>query len=307
MKFALESGEPIADGLVRVMRVQIRRLRNLAEDSAGDPREFVRQARVVSKRIRAALLLARPFMSEKSNREIRFWWRDQARALSETRDLAARVDALGSIGGDLADAAGDRLANGLRSKFERELARGEKAAAGGPVEAFREALAGAPAPDPHAMKEIGFEELLDSYLKGYKKARRDMRTATESGDVEDYHEWRKSAKVHALQTRLLRRLSPAIEDRADQTRYLAQTLGELQDVSISRIGLDAMPAPPGGRAGREKLTAALEEKQLEVIRAARELGHKVFNFRAKHLREEILAARAQSGRGPLRVLEDAEG
>ena len=183
MKYALETDEPVADGLVRVIRGQIRKLRRLAETSADDPDEFVRQARVASKRIRAALKLARPMMSRRANRNMRDWWRDNARKLSETRDLAARVEAVGALGDALSEAAGDRLAAGLKSRFERDLARGASAhEADGPVADFLRALTDAPAPDPHAMKGGGFAALLDAYpnagnelFEGYLAAYREAK------------------------------------------------------------------------------------------------------------------------------------
>lgn len=282
MKFALEPDEPAADGLVRVIRGQIRKLRHLAEDEAGDPLEFVRMARVISKRVRAALKLAEPMMNRRDVRRIRDWWRDQARALSETRDLAARVEAVGALETSLAAAAGDRLATGLRSRFERDLAKAGRSGAGlGPEAAFRAALAAAPAPDPHQMKDSGFDGLIEAYRAGYRKARRAMQHAVETGEIDLYHEWRKAAKAHALQTRLLRRLSPALEARTEEARELAETLGELQDIAVSRAGLDAMAAPPGGKSGKVKLAAALEERQAEVIRKARGMGKRLFADRPR--------------------------
>lgn len=293
MKYALEIDEPVADGLVRVIRGQIRKLRGLAATSADDPDEFVRQARVVSKRIRAALKLARPMMSRRANRATRDWWRDQARGLSETRDLAARVDAMGALGDTLSEAAGDRLAAGLKSRFERDLARGAAAhEADGPVADFLIALADAPAPDPHAMKGGSFLVLLDAYSRGYRKARHAMARAVESGEVELFHEWRKSAKAHALQTKLLRRLSPMLEARAEAARELALRLGELQDIAVSRAGLEAMASPPGGKSGRAKLASALTEREAEAMGEARRMGRTLFALKPHELREGILAERA---------------
>lgn len=312
MKYALEPDEPVADGLVRVIRGQVRKLRRLAETSGEDPREFVRSARVASKRIRAALKLARPMMSGKANREIRNWWRDQARALSETRDLAARVEAMGALESGLAEAAGGRLATGLRSRFERDLVRSEKGdSALDPVTAFRKALADAPGPDPHAMKDAGFADLLKAYSTGYRKARHAMLDAVESGDIELYHEWRKSAKAHALHTRLLRRLSPVLEARVAETRDLAERLGELQDIAVSRTGLEAMPSPPGGQAGLLKLGAALEARQAEVIRDARRIGRRLFAERPRDF-VRALSSEAASPQAtdkepaPVREMEDAD-
>ena len=132
-----------------------------------------------------------------------------------------------------------------------------------------------------------------------------MKQAVESGEVELFHEWRKSAKAHALQTRLLRRLSPMLEARADEARELAERLGELQDIAVSRAGLEAMASPPGGKAGRTRLAAALTAREAETMSEARRLGQTLFALKPRDLRQQILAERA-AARIPERVLEAAE-
>jgi CHAD domain-containing protein len=278
VKFAIEPDERVAEGLVRLMRGQIRKLREMAEPGAEDPAEFVRRARVAAKRIRAALQLARPLTPRKTFRRMNGWWRSQGRALSETRDAAARLEALQAIGKDLEMHLGPALVGDLRERFTASL---EEAQADPAVERFRAALTDAPAPDPHTMRDVDADEVLAVYAKCYSRARKAMAAAAASGEIEAYHAWRKAAKRHALQTRLLRRLSPAIEMRTGPTRALAETLGGLQDIAVVQEAVTAMSAPPGGTEGRDGLLMALRLLEQGAMDAARREGEAVFALRRR--------------------------
>jgi hypothetical protein len=255
MSFLLEADERPGSGLERTVREQIKKLGAECEDALGTPAVFAHKARVRTKKIRAALRLARPMMGEKAYRDENRWWRDAARSLSRLRDAGARLEALETLRPFLTQRIGEEGVQRLTERFERQRKTLNTKKV---IEAFRALMAdGRAAPRiPAAHRKDAVEALKDTY----REARRAMRRALEDPDPEALHEWRKRTKYHALQARLLRSMFPGLLPRVGATRDLSDKLGEAQDIEIVLEGMKGWRDAPKGladalRARRETLVA----------------------------------------------------
>jgi CHAD domain-containing protein len=242
VSYTLEINETPGAGLQRVIAEQARKLRREAPIGNSDPAAFVHKARVRCKRIRAALRLARPLMSAKAFRRENHWWRDTGRGLSDLRDMSARVEALDAMATFLRANVGVAPVANLHERFAEQhaaYARKYEAVREGehPVAVFCAAVAGRHAHEL-SIQDGTFDDIAATMGDSYGAARTAMKAAFADGSAPAFHEWRKRAKLHALQLRLMRRLpGAALGDRMDQTRDLSEMLGAVQDISILMLAL----------------------------------------------------------------------
>ena len=89
MSYVLAPHEGATEGLQRVIREQAEKMASECSEAQEHASAFAHKARVRCKRIRAALRLARPLMTEKAFARENRWWRDLARLLSDLRDASA--------------------------------------------------------------------------------------------------------------------------------------------------------------------------------------------------------------------------
>jgi CHAD domain-containing protein len=218
----------IGDGLRRIARQQAGKAIAIAE-STGPPERRVHEARRRSKKLRALLRLVRPDFS--SYAEENAYLRDAARRLSAARDVRVAADTLAGLlreAGHVAPPAqaADRdtgeeaglvaFAAGMREMLERI----EKWKAG---RVDRNTLA---------------QGLTDTYRRG----RRAMRLVADQPSDAAFHEWRKLAKYHWNQLRLLEASAEDILPSAHKAAgRLADMLGQHHDLAVLRdmIGRDA--------------------------------------------------------------------
>lgn len=273
MTFLLAQHETPAHGLGRAMREQADKLLDECEDAKDDPAAFAHKARVRIKKIRAALRLARPMLGGKTYRKENRWWRDAARKLSALRDAGARLEALDSLKPFLIARIGSAMTRKLGERFEKEQRAADSDAA---IKAFRKHLRKREdemVPRLPAGKRGDIGEML---ADGYRASRRAMKVALGGGDPAMLHEWRKQAKHHALQARLMRQKFPAaLEERHIQARDLAELLGAVQDIEIVFEGIaDWMEGPEG-------LADGLQARRAELIEEARVAGEALFGTKTR--------------------------
>src|SRR5262249_37152996 len=94
MGYCFQAGEPIPDGLQRIVQEEIDRA--IAELSGSGGEESIHEARKSIKRIRALLRLRRPALGDRYDGENRVF-RDIGRALSPIRDAAALIGAVDAL------------------------------------------------------------------------------------------------------------------------------------------------------------------------------------------------------------------
>ena len=230
MSFVLAPHEGAGEGLSRVIREQAEKLSAECAEAQEHASAFAHKARVRCKRIRAALRLARPLMSEKVFARENRWWRDLGRLLSELRDAGARLEALESLRPFLVARVGADATHRLEERFLTERKSTDSSAA---INAFIGQLEARDGDLVPQLDDGSRDKLVKALAETYRMARVAMKTALESSEAELLHEWRKQAKYHALQVRLMRQQFPdALDRRVAGVRDLAELLGEVQDIEV---------------------------------------------------------------------------
>jgi CHAD domain-containing protein len=279
MSFVLAPHETPGEGLSRVIREQVEKLSAECAEAQQETAAFAHKARVRCKRIRAALRLARPLMGTKAfNRENR-WWRDQARLLSELRDAGARIEALETLRPFLATRIGADVTRKLEERFQKQRGTVE---AGDAIAAFIAGL------DEYAdtlvpvLERGERSDLADALGETYRMARKAMADALESEEPELLHEWRKQAKYHALQARLMRQQFPdALDRRVAGVRDLAELLGEVQDIEVVVEGVKGWRERPAG------FLNVLDARRKSLVTGARATGAALFSEKPKSWMKEL--------------------
>ncbi len=230
MSFVLAPHEGAAEGLQRVIREQAEKVASECSEAQEHASAFAHKARVRCKRIRAALRLARPLMTEKAFARENRWWRNLARLLSGLRDASARIEAVESLRPFLVARIGPEAMHRLEERFKSERRETDS---GESIATFIERLEARDGDLVPQLGDGGREKLVKALGETYRMARVAMKTALESGDAELLHEWRKQSKYHALQVRLMRQQFPdALDRRVAGVRDLAELLGEVQDIEV---------------------------------------------------------------------------
>jgi hypothetical protein len=273
MSFVLAPHETPGAGLTRVITEQVAKLSVECVEAAQDPSAFAHKARVRCKRVRAALRLAKPRFGQKAYRKENRWWRDQARLLSELRDAGARLEALDTLRPFLASRIGTAMTRKLAERFEANRTQVDAAAA---ISAFIGAM-DKRAEDLIPQIEDGDREAMAEALGDtYRLARSSMRKALEDEEPELLHEWRKQAKYHALQARLLRLSFPdALDQRVAAVRDLAGLLGEAQDIEVVAVGTKGWREAPRG------FRDVLDVRRKALVTGARATGAALFAEKPK--------------------------
>lgn len=273
MSFVLAPHEGAGEGLRRVIREQAEKLSAECAEAQEHASAFAHKARVRCKRIRAALRLARPLMSEKAFKRENRWWRDLARLLSDLRDASARIEALEALRPFLVTRIGSESTRRLEERFHAERRDTD------PKDVIRtftdrlEAREGNLVPD---LDEGSREKLVKAIAETYRVARVAMKAALESGEAELLHEWRKQAKYHALQVRLMRQQFPdALDRRVAGVRDLAELLGEVQDIEVVAEAARGWKQRPAGFAN------VLKARRAALVTGARAAGAALFAEKPK--------------------------
>lgn len=273
MSFVLAPHETPGAGLTRVIQEQVAKLSIECLDAAQDTSAFAHKARVRCKRVRAVLRLAKPMMGAKAYRKENIWWRDQARLLSELRDASARIEALETLRPFLAARIGSAMTRKLGDRFEQER---QSVAASDAVGKFVEAMNKRSETLIPNLPAGGREEMMSALGDTYKMARTAMKHALKHEEPELLHEWRKQAKYHALQARLMRMHFPDVLDqRVAAVRDLAGLLGEVQDIEVVAEGAK------GWREGPKGFEDVLEARRKALVTGARATGAALFAEKPK--------------------------
>lgn len=268
MSFVLAPHETPGAGLTRVIAEQAAKLAVECLEAGQDPSAFAHRARVRCKRVRAALRLARPLLGKKAYTRENQWWRDQARLLSDLRDAGARLEALDALRPFLASRIGTVMTRKLGDRFEASRRKVDAPAA---IAAFVNAMDRRADDLIPRLEDGGRDEMAEALGETYRSARSSMHEALEKEDPELLHEWRKQAKYHALQARLLRLVFPdALDKRVAAVRDLAGLLGEAQDIEVIVQGLKGWREAPAG------LREVLAARRKALVTGARATGAALF-------------------------------
>jgi CHAD domain-containing protein len=216
----------IGEGFLRIAREQIGKAITIAEDSAETPARRVHEARRRAKKLRALLRLVRPDFGGYAAENA--FVRDAARGLSAARDVKVAADTLAGLmqwaGREAApERAGDtgaqeqlglvKFAASMRQMLERT--------------------------DKWNIGKIDLDTLADGLTDTYRQGLKAMQEVTAEPSDPAFHEWRKDAKYHWNQLKLLEACAEDILPSALKAAgELADRLGLHHDLAVLRDRID---------------------------------------------------------------------
>jgi CHAD domain-containing protein len=267
MPYAFEHDESVPAGVRRIMDEQIVRAREQLTDAESPLEKRIHNARKRFKETRALLRLVRDPLGEQFALE-NGWFRDAGRDLASVRDADAVLEALEKL----------ELPRALHARVRKQLTAGRAEV---PLD---ELIANTQEQLVIAQGRIGlWPDMADSFetlAAGLQRTYRDGRRALKRADTpEALHEWRKHVKTHWYHAQLLRHVWPEMmKSYADVLEELSHALGDHHDLHVLR---ESVPdAPP-------ELVDAIETRQRELERRARELGDKIYAERPREFTARI--------------------
>ncbi|MGA2453146.1 MAG: CHAD domain-containing protein [Solirubrobacteraceae bacterium] len=281
--FTLAVGEPVGDGLRRLVRAQIDSATDQLSGLAGsDPGEAVHEARKSFKRIRAALRLARGQLQPSVYEHELASFRDAGQQLSSARDSEVLIDTLDSLCVLYAQHLPASGFSTLRETLVGEL----QAAGGGPGrtttadEAVLQELARARQRLPGWRFEHDEVEALDSgFQRIYRNGRRAVRAAAAEPSDERLHEVRKRSKELWHAAEILGEVAP---QRMEPLILLAHRISDLtgddHDLAILAQRVRERADCFADRAEQSALQRLIARRRRQLQRRALRLGARLYEL-----------------------------
>jgi CHAD domain-containing protein len=282
--YRLKSEEGVAEGLRRIASGRAEEaVERLAGADDESPATAIHGARKDLKKLRAVLRLLRRELGRDTFRAENRAYREAGRLLSRSRDAEVKLTTLRA----LRDRAGDELPIQTALFWERVLEREREEIAGGGakldeatrlIEQGRDRIAG------WELRADGWKLLKPGLTRIYRNGRQAMSRALAEPSVENVHRWRKRAKDHWYELRILREAWPSLlEATIAQAHELTELLGEHHDLALLGEDLRAR----GGLGEREPIEAAIAKRQEELFEAAVALGRRLYAEKPKAFQRRL--------------------
>ena len=258
----------------------------LIEAEHGDLGAAIHATRKDLKKARAVLRLIREGLGEDRYKAENARLRDAGRLLAPERDADAKLETLDALaerpGSDLgAEAceawrvalAAESSSNTPPDSVRERLAQAREliATAGGEAASWRLG--------PDSWKLIG-----PGLERSYRQGQGAMGQTRRAPSVASVHEWRKRAKDLRYQLEIVQGAWPAfILEITDQLHRLTDQLGGHHDLSVLRADLAARE----GLAEQEALERMIEERQIELLEGALDLGERIYAEKPKAFRRRV--------------------
>ena len=272
MAYRLEPGEPVAEGLKRIVREELDAALACIATSTDEERDTaVHEARKSIKKIRALLRLARPVLGAAYRHE-KDRLRPLARRLSDMRDSAAMLETVSSFTENsqaLSEMRKALLANHKPAAAEDAL---ERTASG-----FKKMKRRA---DAWSLKNVKLATLEAGLGKSHHRGRRLMKLAARHSEPAIWHELRKRVKDYWYDLRLLETVSPeASKAPAKQISRLETALGDDHNLVVLTSLLTRNPARFGGEAAVTRALELIGKRQRKLRSQSLTLGSKLYGVK----------------------------
>ena len=281
MGYRIETTETVQEALHRVAREQIDRALAEIDDADTGPHQTVHQVRKRCKKVRALARLVRTSFAGYSETNAAF--RDAARRISDLRDAKVRVDSFDRLVSEHDDALDVSALRPIRRalvKRRESRVHGEVEAGQVLAEVRSDLVAIRGTVGEWELDDDSFDTVAGSFAKTYRRARNRMAEAYDEPSAERFHEWRKRAKYHRYQVRLLRPLWPTVMNAWRHSLHdLTDLLGDGND--LTELGRAGEPLDTAGDEARRVVLSLIERRRRDPWADARELGEMHFVDPAK--------------------------
>lgn len=271
------SDETVTAGVKRIARGEIARALGEIDDAGLGPRETVHQLRKRCKRLRGLVRLVRPGFEGYSRENAAF--RDMAKPLSPLRDAEVLIESYDK----LMAAFRDRVERQAFGQIRRRLTLRKHALDDSLdldqalVEIAADLRSAGDRIDGWELDDRGFDTIAGGLGSVYRRARVAMAEAAGTDDQELLHEWRKYAKYHWYQARLLCALWPeAIKAHASEANFLGELLGDYHDLAVLGDTIAADPDDFGAPADLSFFAGLIEQRQARLAADALASGERLF-------------------------------
>jgi CHAD domain-containing protein len=236
----------------------------------------VHEMRKAVKKLRGLLRLVRPAFPEAAAENARL--RDAGRALSDLRDAAVQRATVERLAAGMEE--GRRAA--LLAPFRAAEARQDAEADAAPLPAFADAMAALlERSDGWRLRRDGWDGIEAGLAQTWRAARATMKAASRDPSPEPLHEWRKRAKDHWYQARLLEPIwAGMMAPHVAAADELGEALGQVNDLAVLRDRLEADDFAADLRGEARALARARHDA---LLAAAFPLGRRLFAGKARGL------------------------
>jgi CHAD domain-containing protein len=286
----LQQDEAATEGLRRLVRKQAEKaLETLNGNGRMLSDEAVHGARRRLKRMRAELRLLRPALGDRVYRRENARFRDAARPLTTVRDAKVLVDTLDKVA-TRAAGVDNRAVNKIRRVLQAHYrtVRRDVLSKKATLQPVRASLEAAPKrAKKWSLGDKGWSVLGAGLARVYRSGRKAFATARAEPSDDNLHEWRKQAKYLRYELEVLKPLWPdAMEQMAGQAHDLSDLLGDDHDLAVLREHLQDPDRFPD-RATVEVLTAAIDDRRVDLRRQAFSLGERLFAEKARAFAQRL--------------------
>jgi CHAD domain-containing protein len=239
----------------------------------GDLAPRVHEMRKTVKKLRGLLRLVRPVFPEaKAENAV---LRDAGRGLSDLRDAAVQLATIERLTEDLPEERRARLLAPFQATAQAQDARaGERLlpAFGNAMAALRDRS------ETWTLRRDGWKALEPGLATTWTAARAAQKAARKDPSPDPLHEWRKRAKDHWYQARLLQPIWPEMmAPHVAAADALGEILGQVNDLAVLRDRLDAAPLDEGLRLEARDLA---DLRHTALLAEAVPLGRRLFAGKA---------------------------
>jgi CHAD domain-containing protein len=267
MAFQLHQDEPVADGLQRLARKQLRSARERLREATPPSDQAIHDARRSIKKVRAIVNLIDADQGRGLNgarKRLRF----VNRTLSKLRDADVTLQTLTKLRkhhrGLLSEHTFARLRRQLSLHQQGALLTAHDSGAWDHVDReLRKLRRDASRWRPRHRQ---FGAIARGIRESYRKGRKALARALESQRADDFHEWRKQIKALWYQLRLIGGCSPVVRRDIQALDGAETALGEDHNLVVLREHLSANPALRDleeFRAAAERLQHTLRTRAIE--------------------------------------------
>jgi CHAD domain-containing protein len=290
LSYRLKSEESVPDALKRVACEEIdSAVGQLTGMGAADRDVAIHEARKSVKKVRGVLRLARPELGRIYGAE-NMRLRDVGRKLSAFRDASAIIETFDQLREKYRGQPGGLTFAAVRRGLAARKREAERRA---PID---QVLTGISADLREIAKQVtewpletdGFAAIEPGLEGTFRRGRKALARARQSGRPEDYHEWRKRVKDHWYHVRLLERLwTDGMQSYEESLKHLETCLGEEHNVVVLREVVLAQPASFGGQKQVAAFVRLLGRYQKELRDQALDQGKGIYSQKPRRFGRRI--------------------